>query len=97
MSVKVVFELNLQEGKTSDLVEMMRGALPFTRKYDGCERVNICVGQEDQTQVILVSEWASKEKYLAYVQYRTDDGSIAKIGSMLASEPRLSIYDIQDA
>ena len=80
-----------------DRVKQICSNWPFTREYDGCERVNICVGQEDQTQVILVSEWASKEKYLAYVQYRTDDGSIAKIGSMLASEPRLSIYDIQDA
>lgn len=96
MTVKVIFELKLQDGKTSELVQMVREALPATRQYDGCKHVDLCLGLDDTTQVILTQEWESKEKHLAYIQFRTEDGSLDKIRAIVTEEPKMSYYDIQD-
>ena len=54
LTVKVIFELKLQGGKTAELVQMVREALPATRQYDGCKHVDLCLGLDDTTQVILI-------------------------------------------
>ena len=95
MTVKVIFELKLQDGKTSELVQMVREALPVTRQYDGCKHVDLCLGLDDTTQVILTQEWESKEKHLAYIQFRTEDGSLDKIRAIVKEEPKMSYFDIQ--
>ena len=96
MTVKVIFELKLQDGKTSELVQMVREALPVTRQYDGCKHVDLCLGLDDTTQVILTQEWESKEKHLAYIQFRTEDGSLDKIRTIVKEEPKISYFDIQN-
>ena len=97
MTVKVIFELKLKYGKTSELIQMVREALPATRQYDGCKHVDLCLGLDDTTQVILTQEWGSKEKHLAYIQFRTEDGSLDKIRALVTEEPKMSYLDIQVA
>jgi hypothetical protein len=45
----------------------------------------------------MTKEWESKKKHQAYLQFRTEDGTIPKIASLLAAEPKMSYYDITDA
>ena len=97
MTVKVTFELKLQEGNTEAIIDIARQAFPITRKYDGCKQIDICVSQDDPTVVIMTEEWETKEKHQAYIQYRIDDGTIDKIGALLNAEPKMSYYDITDA
>ena len=97
MTVKVTFELKMQDGKTEEMIDIAREAFPTTRKYDGCKQIDISVGQDDPTLVIMTEEWESKEKHQAYVQFRTKDGTIPKIAALLAAEPKMSYYDLTDA
>ena len=97
MTVKVTFELKMQDGKTEEMIDLAREAFPTTRKYDGCKQIDISVGQDDPTLVIMTEEWESKEKHQAYVQFRTEDGTIPKIAALLAAEPKMSYYDLTDA
>jgi quinol monooxygenase YgiN len=97
MTVKVTFELNMQEGKTEAMIDIAREAFQTTRKYDWCKQIDISVGQDDPTLVIMTEEWESKEKHQAYVQFRTEDGTIGKIGELLAGPPKMSYYDLTDA
>ena len=45
--------------------------------------------------MILTQEWESKEKHLAYIQFRTEDGSFDKIRAIVKEEPKMSYFDIQ--
>ena len=45
----------------------------------------------------MTKEWESKKKHQAYLQFRKEDGTIPKIASLLAAEPKMSYYDITDA
>ena len=74
-----------------------REALPATRQYDGCKHVNLCLGLDDTTQVILTPEWESEEKHLAYIQFRTEDGSLDKIRALVTEQPKITYDVIQGA
>ena len=39
MTVKVTFELKMQDGKTEEMIDIAREAFPTTRKYDGSKLI----------------------------------------------------------
>jgi hypothetical protein len=41
--------------------------------------------------------WASKEYHLAYLKFRTDDGTIAMISQMLTGAPKFTYWNLSDA
>jgi len=97
MTVKAISELKLQEGKTEELIEVARQGFPDTRKYDGCKQVDISVSQDDPTVVVMTAIWESVEKHQVYSQHRIEDGTLAKIKSLLVAPPNMRFFNLTDA
>ena len=94
MTVTVMLELQVQPDKVDGLIGAMKNdILPVTRKYDGCEGVEVQQNQDDKANVILIERWASRQHYEKYLQFRTDDGTIETMGSMVAAPPSIRYYD----
>lgn len=66
--------------------------LPDTWAFDGCLGGTVHRGLDDPAQIFLIEKWESREKYLAYFQWRVDTGLLEAIGPMLAGEPVTSFY-----
>ena len=45
MTVKVTFELKIQDGKTEEMIGIAREAFRTTRQYDGCKQIDKSVGK----------------------------------------------------
>src|SRR5687768_9070175 len=87
MSIIVTVEFPTQPGKTEDLKVALKGALPDTRTYDGCEKVIATTDLDTPTTITLVEKWASRPQYETYLQWRMDTGLIDAIGPFLAGPP----------
>jgi quinol monooxygenase YgiN len=93
--------LVLVEGpvKTEDIPKMksyMAEILPGTRKYDGCQGVELYFNMDDQSSMILVEYWNSRAHHEKYVGWRTETGVMSKIGSMLSGPPRIRYFEKAD-
>lgn len=97
MTVKVISEMKLQEGKTEELMEVARQGFPETRKFDGCKQVDMSVSQDDPTVVVMTAIWESVEKHQVYSQHRKEDGTVAKISALFAAPPNMRYFDISEA
>ena len=55
------------------------------------------MGQDDPTWVTMTKNWETGVKHEAYIKYRTDDGTLDKMGALSAGPLKLSHYDLTDA
>ena len=97
MSIIVTVEFQTQPDKTQDLKVALKGALPDTRAYDGCEKVVATTNSDDPAQVVLVEKWASRPQYEKYLQWRVDTGLLDAIGPMLTGPPAIKYLEEFDA
>lgn len=82
----VLAELSPVEGRGADVLKWLEGVLPETRAYDGCK--SLSVYQEiNSNKIILVEHWETKEKFIAYRDWRAETGSLGALVEMLDADP----------
>jgi quinol monooxygenase YgiN len=96
MSVIVTALFPTKPEASDDFYSTLVSVLPDTRSYDGCISVTPHRDLDDAARILLIEEWESREKYLAYLQWRVETGLIEAIGPMLAGEPVTSFYSKAD-
>ena len=96
MSVIVTALFPTKAEASDKFYETLVSVLPDTRSYDGCISVTPHRDLDDAARILLIEEWESREKYLAYLQWRVETGLIEAIGPMLAGEPVTSFYSKDD-
>ena len=74
-----------------------RELFPETSRFDGCESIDISVDTDDKDRLVMTEIWESKEHHQAYLTFRTEDGSLEKIGALLSSSPKFSYLNLPDA
>ena len=82
----VLAEFSPAEGKRADVLKWLAGVLPETRAYDGCKSLSV-YQEMDSNKIILVEHWETKEKFIAYRDWRVETGSLAALAEMLDSDP----------
>ena len=79
-----------------EVVDQVPGAvsrtLDVTRKFDGCQRIDVLVDTEDPTRYLLVEVWESMEHDTAYRKFRASPDGASELGPMLAAPPVLMYY-----
>lgn len=66
--------------------------LAVTRKFDGCERIDVLVSEADPSRYLLVEVWDSREHDAAYRKFRASPDGASELGPLLAVPPALSYY-----
>ena len=97
MSILMLFELSAHPDRVEDLCGFLRGSLPDTRAWEGCEGVTVHRDQEDPTAILLVERWASREHYQAYQDWR--DGradEAAHVRTLVTGKPAVRFFDHVD-
>jgi quinol monooxygenase YgiN len=67
------------------LVEILVGAIPDTRAYEGCQRADVYTPEDDEGTVSVWEEWDSRAHQQAY-----QTGLLEAIGPFLNGEPTVS-------
>jgi quinol monooxygenase YgiN len=60
MAIMVTLDFPLQDGKQAEFLELLGGALPDTRTFDGCLEVET-FAEEEGKSVLLVEQWESRK------------------------------------
>jgi quinol monooxygenase YgiN len=81
-----------------EVVDQVPGALSrtleVTRKFDGCQRIDVLVDSEDPTRYLLVEVWESMEHDADYREFRASPGGASELGALLAAPPVLLYYSL---
>jgi len=96
MSVKVIAEFNCSEGNADKFIQVCRNAFPETRKYAGCEGIDISIDEDDGNHLVMTENWTSKEHHQAYLKFRTEEGTLGKLKGLLSGPPKFSYFNLTD-
>ena len=94
MTVSVLLEGNLKAGGRDGFTEICREAFKVTRAFDGCQQVDLTYNVENANNWIFTEVWETKEHYDAYLQFRTEDGTIEAIAGLCEGAPSIKIFNI---
>jgi len=93
MAVSVLLEMNVKPDKVEEVKSSFKAVLPDTRTYDGCNGLTVHSNQDDDTNLVLVGQWDSRQHYERYFAWREETGLIEKLSSLLASPPKIRYLD----
>lgn len=88
MSVKVMIECNLKQGKTGELDTFLLANVPTVRGFSGCERVSISF--DEHSVVMMIDEdWQSVSHHQKYMQFISDNGVLQQLKSFMSAPPTI--------
>ncbi len=73
MSVMVLLDFDVKDGRIEEFLGILEETLPDTRAYEGCLFLKACV-YEDQNKICLVEEWETKAHQQKYFEWRVSTG-----------------------
>jgi len=81
MSIVVILEADVKEGKKDELLKLLSQYLPETRQYRGFIDISIHTEQKN-SNVLFYEKWESVEDYESYLQWRTETGVMKTLGGL---------------
>lgn len=87
MSIIVKLELKIDPAKREAFTEAMKGMLPDTRSFEGCQGVEISENLDAPGHYVLWERWTSRDAQGKYLAWRTERGDMDQLGGFLAGEP----------
>ena len=93
MAVRVLLEVQAKPGSEAALQKLFSEALPETRRYDGCEGIEVIENQDKPGNLLLIELWKTRAHYEKYLAWRTETGLVDNLGGLLAGPPSIRYFD----
>ena len=85
--------LTAKEGCAERLKSWFRKNLSDTQSYEGCISVHAIQNQSDPSQMMVIGQWASREKWENYINWRQERGDIATLEELIEGDFELQCFD----
>lgn len=92
--IAALLEFRFRPDVLDQVPEAISRTLAVTRKFDGCQRIDVLVDHEDPSRYLLVEVWDSMEHDTAYREFRASPGGASELGPLLAAPPALMYYAV---
>jgi len=93
MRFEVLGDLNAKDGCAKQLKTWFVENLPDTLSYEGCISVHAIQNQSNPNKMLVIGQWASREKWEKYISWRQERGDIAALQSLIEGEFNLECFD----
>ena len=93
MSITVLLDLTAKQGSMEDLKKVFVDILPDTRKYEGCEGLDVKINNDEPDNLVIVERWQSRPHYEKYFAWRQETGLIDRLGPLLGAPPNIRYLD----
>ena len=93
MSTHVVTEFKTKPQRAEELVHILNQSLPDSLVHDGCEAIALRRNQDDTTNIVSFTQWASRRHYEDYLAWRTETGLTGELGDMLVEPMSVRYFD----
>ncbi len=89
MPITVLLDLKAKPGAIEKLKAVFIEILPDTRRYEGCEGLEVKINQDDGDNLVIIEYWQSRQHYQKYFAWRQETGLLDRLGSLLGAPPAL--------
>ena len=93
MSTLMTAEFFVKPEKVDEFMGLLKGALPDTRGFAGCESVYVHVNQDDPGHLFVLGKWGHRSQHETYFAWRIESGMIDALEPFLTAPLKISYYD----
>ncbi len=93
MSCQVLIEFRAREERIDAMLKWLRDILPDTRAREGCVAVAVTRDQDNPTRFAFVEQWASRQHYERYFEWRRQTGVLDELATMVDGEASFRFFD----
>lgn len=93
MSVVATVDFFVKPEKLDEFCALLKGALPDTRKFEGCELVEVHEDQDEPGHLHLFERWGERAQHEAYLRWRTETGMLEHIAPYMSAPPAFRYFD----
>ena len=97
MSNTMTLEIPVKPEKVDEFVGIMKSALVDTRKYDGCQKVEMWTAEDSPGRLVLLEVWESKAHQEKYFAWRMESGMMEMMQDFLAGAPVVTWFEVHDS
>lgn len=83
MSIVAIAVFPVDPDRLEHFLRELRGVLPDTRAFDGCEAIDVHVDLDVPGRVVLLERWPTRDHHRAYLRWRLESGTAAAIEPFL--------------
>jgi quinol monooxygenase YgiN len=92
--VAALLEFRFKPDVLDQVPDAMSRTLAVTRKFEGCQRIDVLVEDEDPSRYLLVEVWDSMAHDEAYREFRASPAGASELGPLLAAPPAVMYYAV---
>jgi len=89
MAITVLLDLKAKPGSIENLKKVFIEVLSDTRRYEGCEGLEVKINQDDTDNLVIIERWQSRQHYEKYFAWRQETGLLDRLGPLLGAPPAL--------
>jgi quinol monooxygenase YgiN len=93
MTCTVLLGIKVKKEHADGMAEGFKGLFPDTRSYDGNIDLYVSRDQDDPQSFVIVETWETRQKYEAYLAWRTERGDMDNLATLLDGEPSIRYLD----
>lgn len=93
MGVLATADFFIKPERADEFLEVLRGALPDTRAYDGCESIETYVDQDTPGHVLLIERWAARSNHEAYLSWRVEQGMVEVLADFFTAPAQFQYFE----
>jgi quinol monooxygenase YgiN len=96
MSVVVLLEMQVKPEAVNEVKAMLKDNLPDTRAYAGCQGLDVYNNLDEAGNLVFYERWETREHYQKYLAWRTETGTMRRLGALLKAPPSIRYYERVD-
>ena len=96
MSVVLLLGLQVKPEAVNDVKAFMKENLPDTRGYDGCQGLDVYDNMDETGNLVIYERWDSRPQYEKYLAWRTETGTMDRMGTMVKAPPSIRYFERVD-
>ena len=96
MSVVVLLELKVKPEAVNDVKGILIENLPDTRGHDGCQGLDVYDNMDETGNLVIYERWDSRPQYEKYLAWRTETGTMDRMGTMVKAPPSIRYFERVD-
>lgn len=72
---------------------LLQETFASTLNYEGGQHYKVCENQDEPGNIILLSEWESRDRYAQYMEWRKETGILGEFGKTFARPPNIRYFE----
>jgi quinol monooxygenase YgiN len=93
MSITVLVEWHVKPDEIVTAKALLEETFASTLNYAGCQRYAVYENQDSPGNIVLLTEWNSRDEYAQYMEWRKETGILSQFGQTFASPPNLRYFE----